>query len=721
MANAPGVVIQEVPAKNTPITGANLSVAGMLAVTRLGEIATPTLVTSYDDFVAKFGEYDSRSDSAEQVRCFFEEGGSQLYVSRIASYSDRSDVTSHPGDVASLALDDLEAASTLTVEAKYPGTYGNSIEVEVEANPLVRTTLAVAAPSGSTSVFLSNVRGLAVGNVLGIELGHDAYDASSAYALANLLKSSYNAHRILTSGSVHAASDTTNITSGSDATTLASLLTLANELKTDLNAHFANATAHTAADSTNTISAPTATDLASAITLVNALKVAFEAHRVLTAGSVHGAADSANVANRVEYREIIELASEVSGGSVLNRVGLDSSLTSSFSTAATRVATPEFNLNIYLDGATSPTESFVQVSMIDSLSNYVETVVNDESTGSKLIVVSDEDSVSGGGLDRPVDLVRTALSGGAAEIGVTLSVLDVIGESVAKTGIHSFDETEINLLFICNDVQNVGTEGAVLKYAAQYCANRKDCFFIGGTPPDLDVASTISEIEAASINTSYAGIFFNRIKVLDRNPDSASTTKFIVPVGAVCGKMAQVDNLPGSGPWETPAGEAPFGNLVSAIGVERQLTNDNRAALNAINVNPMISVRNKGVMIFGGRTQDTNLEYRYINVRRTMMYIQQSIKQNMQGKVFRINNVALWTGVKNTITNFLGGLRSQGALKGQRDAEAFYVKVGELDGVQTTTNTNNGELIAEVGVAISRPAEFLIFRFSQIGTDTTVE
>lgn len=115
--------------------------------------------------------------------------------------------------------------------------------------------------------------------------------------LVNDLKAMYEAHRVLTAGSVHGAADTTNVVTSADATDLASAITLANDIKTQYNAHrvLTAGGVHGAADTTNPVTSANATDLATLITLINEIRTDYEAHRVLTAGGVHGAADSTNV------------------------------------------------------------------------------------------------------------------------------------------------------------------------------------------------------------------------------------------------------------------------------------------------------------------------------------------------------------------------------------------------------------------------------------------
>lgn len=130
-----------------------------------------------------------------------------------------------------------------------------------------------------------------------IELDHDAIALTELYTLANDLKDQYEAHRVLTTGTVHGAADATNVVTAADATTQATLYLLLNDLKAQYEAHrvLTTSSVHGAADATNVVSAADATTLATAITLANELKVDYEAHRILTAASVHGAADATDV------------------------------------------------------------------------------------------------------------------------------------------------------------------------------------------------------------------------------------------------------------------------------------------------------------------------------------------------------------------------------------------------------------------------------------------
>ena len=151
--------------------------------------------------------------------------------------------------------------------------------------------------SGVYTVVLSNLWQSVQSCTATVELDHDSIATSEVITLANELKADYNAHRVLTTGTVHGAADSTNSVTASDATTLATAYTLLNQIKAKYNAHrvLTAGSVHGAADSTNDADAADATTLATAITLANQLKAKYNAHRVLTAGAVHGAADSTNV------------------------------------------------------------------------------------------------------------------------------------------------------------------------------------------------------------------------------------------------------------------------------------------------------------------------------------------------------------------------------------------------------------------------------------------
>ena len=133
--------------------------------------------------------------------------------------------------------------------------------------------------------------------------------------------------------------------------------------------------------------------------------------------------------------------------------------------------------------------------------------------------------------------------------------------------------------------------------------------------------------------------------------------------------------------------------------------------LNPEGVNLIRALPGQGIRIWGARTASSNSSFKYINVRRLFIFVEQSIKASTNWVVFEPNDANLWGRVRMTIAAFLENLWRSGMLTGGSPAEAFFVDIG------TSTMTNDdimaGRLICNIGIAPSRPAEFVIFRITQ--------
>lgn len=123
------------------------------------------------------------------------------------------------------------------------------------------------------------------------------------------------------------------------------------------------------------------------------------------------------------------------------------------------------------------------------------------------------------------------------------------------------------------------------------------------------------------------------------------------------------------------------------------------------------SFAGSGIRIWGARTISSNSLWRYVNVRRLFLYIEESIRVSTNWVVFEPNEPLLWLRVKRTIENFLGDLWRAGALSGSSEGEAFFVDIGT--NTMSQSDIDNGKLICVIGVAPVKPAEFVIFRITQ--------
>jgi phage tail sheath protein FI len=175
----------------------------------------------------------------------------------------------------------------------------------------------------------------------------------------------------------------------------------------------------------------------------------------------------------------------------------------------------------------------------------------------------------------------------------------------------------------------------------------------------------------------------------------------------MAGIYARVDQE--RGVHKAPANEFIRG----ALGLEYLVTKNEHDGLNPDGIN-VIRGFNGNIKVWGARTLggDDNGEFKYINVRRLMNFLRESIDEGTQFVVFEPNNPALWQKIIRTVRAFLTNVWRDGALFGNTPEEAFYVKCDE------TTNPPEvrelGQVITEIGVAIVKPAEFVIFRISQI-------
>jgi phage tail sheath protein FI len=217
--------------------------------------------------------------------------------------------------------------------------------------------------------------------------------------------------------------------------------------------------------------------------------------------------------------------------------------------------------------------------------------------------------------------------------------------------------------------------------------------------PDPLVPNKISELRTSN----YAALYFPGIKVFDPASQEIIT---VAPSGHMAGVYARVDT--DRGVHKAPANEVIRG----ALGVETIVSKSDQAGLNPDGVN-VIRKFNGNITVWGARTWggDDNGEWKYINVRRLFLFLRESIDQGTQWVVFEPNDRNLWAKITRNITAFLTNVWRDGALFGSTPQEAFYVKCD--DETNPPEVRDLGQVITEIGVAVVKPAEFVIFRISQ--------
>lgn len=183
------------------------------------------------------------------------------------------------------------------------------------------------------------------------------------------------------------------------------------------------------------------------------------------------------------------------------------------------------------------------------------------------------------------------------------------------------------------------------------------------------------------------------------------------PSGAMAGIYAYVDSS--IGVWKAPANLPVPGAYEPAVEIIAQDQEDMNAPLDGKAVNAIRSFVGRGLLVWGARTLDGNsMDWRYINVRRTVMTIEQSIKNAMEAFVFEPNDANTWQSVKSMIDNYLMGLWKSGGLQGANPSDAFSVDVG-LGSTMTGNDIVDGIMRVTVKVAVVHPAEFIIITLQQ--------
>ena len=298
------------------------------------------------------------------------------------------------------------------------------------------------------------------------------------------------------------------------------------------------------------------------------------------------------------------------------------------------------------------------------------------------------------------DSCNIRLLGGKNGTQQAISAIDFIGEDKGpnnRSGLQAFiDNNEVSLLAIPGI-----TDPQVLLSLIAHCENMGNRFAILDIPREKKTVNDIVEYRDL-FDSDFAAMYHPWVKVADPITKNAVA---IPPSGSVAGVYARTDNT--RGVFKAPANE-----IVSAcVGLDCNYTTGEQDILNPKGVNLIRSFSGSGIRIWGARTISSNSLWRYVNVRRLFLYIEESIKVSTNWVVFEPNEPLLWLRVKRTIELFLGDLWRAGALAGGSEGEAFFVDIGA--NTMSQSDIDNGRLICVIGVAPVKPAEFVIFRITQ--------
>jgi phage tail sheath protein FI len=298
---------------------------------------------------------------------------------------------------------------------------------------------------------------------------------------------------------------------------------------------------------------------------------------------------------------------------------------------------------------------------------------------------------------RPKNVGLQDLKNGKDGSAITLSDYkgDASAEPGKKTGLASFGEIdEISIVVAPNENDINGLTGAVI----EHCELMKDRFAIIQTAENADPIGNL----VPPTDSKYAAIYYPWIKVID---PVTNINKKVPPGGHMAGVYARSDTE--RGVHKAPANE----KIRGVTGLQFPITKGDQEILNPRGINCIRAFRGRGIRVWGARTISSDSLWKYINVRRLFLFLEESIEEGTQWVVFEPNDEKLWARVKQTISQFLTGVWKSGALMGTTAEEAFFVKCDRT--TMTQDDIDNGRLIVLIGVAPVKPAEFVIFRIAQ--------
>jgi Bacteriophage tail sheath protein len=267
----------------------------------------------------------------------------------------------------------------------------------------------------------------------------------------------------------------------------------------------------------------------------------------------------------------------------------------------------------------------------------------------------------------------------------------------ARTGLKTFEDVDDLSLVVVPGMTDPAIQDAVLTH----CELKKDRFAVLDSPETIDMGG-IDKVPKPR-DSKYGAYYFPWIEVYD--PERGNI--FVPPSGHMVGIYARVDAE--RGVHKAPANEIVRG----ALGLKYTISRSEQDILNPKGVNCIrdFSRRGRGIRVWGARTVSSDASWRYINVRRLFIMVEESIDIGLQWAVFEPNDHRLWKKITRDVSSFLYRVWRSGALFGKTPEEAFYVKCDEETNPVETIDA--GQVITEIGICPVKPAEFVIFRIGQ--------
>lgn len=648
------------------------SIGAFECMTKRGVTDRIGYVTSWSEFTRLYGDvYQSSLGSIYGPHCvkqFFDNGGSACWIARVLATT---------AVTATLTVEDAEhTGNALTFSAVGGGEGSNDISLK---NVKQETTLNIGGPWGvaTTNVTVTSVNGFQKGDII-----YSTDGTNEQIAMVHDIDYTNN-HLVIVATGV-----AVNVADGSP---LYSVST-----------HRVNTT------------------LAAAVLVADTTAVLTDASRV-TKGmilSFHSGAGGTE--------EHLEVASKLG-----NTVTLTTAFGNAYS-LADLVVSQEFDLEVYesINGSPVLLEEHNYLNFSANSADYIVTRLAAGTSNESSLVSC---ALAGGGVADtvgaftayqflPGQLTGTNLASGDDNAWPAAADWQGANAVTGKTGLYLFDNAgfgNINFFSLPDAGNAAGTPSAVFNSADTYAQGRWDTMFIAGTPSADDTAQELYEfrVDLLGLDSSYTALYGPWVQV--SNPFVDGHTLDIPPEGTVQGVYsAQTQSR---GVYKAPA-NVPLRNV---LGLTAYLGEQDQALVNPVGVNLIRDFGERGFRIYGARTLWTVADgFHYVNIRRLLTYIRVAIQRNSGWVVFEPNNQATRSRLVQSLRSFLTGQYRSGALYTPDGAPiegengAFYIK---CDGENNPPEVvEAGNLICDIGVRPTPPAEFVTFNLALISGTVSV-
>lgn len=751
---APGVFVEEVSFRSKSIEGVGTSVCGMVGPTRFGPVrGIPEVLTSYGEFEKIFGDpqpLNLKKDgsgikvpnyTALAARAFFENGGKQLYLTRVIAGGNDSDEygTNGTAKVASASV----VGGRIRFDARYPGSGGNldllvvwqdqenlirsrsfskfsdiplnaeglvtftnlAKQVNLDADPdledvfvgtvnhdnakfplktfqaLVKKTANGFQFLASTNAKVTNTDN-SVESVAASEFGTAIVDAA-INAMSFEFKQTYISTPV--TGKLDASTHCEMVLSAAaDLRAFFNLNTSITRLRGTVNAD--GSTFTTLVDDGNPLTDDTKVIPLAVFSAFPGLVKSFKLQRNFSLQAIRRKTSLQDSLGTPAVGETV-YASPV--------VSLDKSQTNFIGRVLTR--DPEKTL----DKLTIPLVcSVTDGSLTELFADLCKLFVDQVGTGDNIKKVLNPDT----GVKDPRHVI--ILSGG--DDGEFPAAIDYAGEIDDKgaTGFSALEHVEdVSIVATPSAVIDTSRHQSIAVELEKHCVKMRYRFGLVDTREDM----SLSEIQTFRNNFDNSRLALYAPWVVVSDPTGEKDTINLPASGFMAGIYARTDVERGvhKAPANTP--------VLGALRFTQTINKFQQELLNPRGINCLRSFSGRGHQVWGGRTLSSDPEWKYVNVRRFFLYLERSIEKGTQWAVFEPNGERLWANVVTTVESFLFNEWKNGRLLGAKPSDAYFVRCDRT--TMSQNDLDNGRLVCEIGVAPLTPAEFVIFRIGQKTAD----